>query len=127
MSYDHGAFRVRNREDAIKFYTEKLGFKLVSKTNADEVGEKNAFLEFNGARLEIIETLYEKYEPVKPKRPYCPHLCFETNDMDKTIKTLKENSIEIIDGLHEIPDSEKWIYFMDSDYNVLEYIQWLKK
>ena len=74
MSYDHGAFRVRNREDAIKFYTEKLGFKLVSKTNADEVGEKNAFLEFNGARLEIIETLYEKYEPVKPKRPYCPHL-----------------------------------------------------
>lgn len=127
MSYDHGAFRVRNREDAIKFYTEKLGFKLVSKTNADEVGEKNAFLEFNGARLEIIETLYEKYEPVKPKRPYCPHLWFETNDMDKTIKTLKENSIEIIDGLHEIPDSEKWIYFMDSDYNVLEYIQWLKK
>ena len=127
MSYDYGAFRVRNREDAIEFYTEKLWFKLVSKTNADEVGEKNAFLEFNGARLEIIETLYEKYEPVKPKRVYCPHLCFETNDMDKTIKILKENSIEIIDGPHEITNSEKWINFMDSDYNVLEYIQWLKK
>ena len=127
MAYDHGAFRVRNREEAIKFYTEKLGFKLLSKTDADSVGEKNAFLEFNGARLEIIETTYEKYEPVKPKRPYCPHLCFETNDMDKTIEILKCNNIEIIDGPNEIPNSEKWLYFMDLDYNVLEYIYWVKK
>ena len=124
MSYNHGAFRVRNREEAIKFYTEKLGFKLESKTDAIEIGERNAFLEFNGARLEIIETTYEKYDPIKPKRPYCPHLCFETDNIEKIIEELKSNNIEIIDGPNEIPGSEKWIYFMDLDYNVLEYIQW---
>lgn len=29
MAYDHGAFRVRNLENAIEFYTKKLGFKLL--------------------------------------------------------------------------------------------------
>ena len=127
MGYDHGAFRVRNREDAISFYTEKLGFKLVSRTDADEVGEKNAFLEYNGARLEIIETMYEKYEPKRPEKPYCPHLCFETDDMDGVIKTLTDNGIEILDGPNEIPGHERWIYFMDPDFNVLEYILWMNK
>ena len=26
MAYDHGAFRVRNLEDAVRFYCDKLGF-----------------------------------------------------------------------------------------------------
>lgn len=127
MAYDHGAFRVRNRENAIEFYTKKLGFQLVSKTDADNIGEKNAFLDYNGARLELIETTYEAYEPVRPQRPYCPHLCFETDDMDAVIQTLKENDIEIIDGPNEIPGSEQWLYFMDPDMNVLEYIYWVEK
>lgn len=32
MGYDHGAFRVKNREAAIEFYTKKMGFTLISKT-----------------------------------------------------------------------------------------------
>lgn len=29
MAYDHGAFRVRNLDDAIAFYTGKLGFRFL--------------------------------------------------------------------------------------------------
>ena len=39
----------------------------------------------------------------------------------------EKNNIEILDGPNEIPGSERWIYFMDSDLNVLEYIMWLDK
>ena len=127
MAYDHGAFRVKDREEAIKFYTEKLGFKLLSRTDADAVGEKNAFLEYNGARLELIQTTYEEYRPVMPRRPFCPHLCFETDDMDAIIRMLKQNGIQILDGPREIPGSEQWLYFMDPDLNVLEYIYWVQK
>lgn len=127
MAYDHGAFRVRNLEAAIRFYTEKLGFKLLFTNNSEQYGEKGAFLEYNGARLELLETIGVPYQPVMPERPYCPHLCFETDDMDKVIQTLRENDIRILDGPNEIHGSERWLYFMDPDLNVLEYIIWLDK
>ena len=127
MAYDHGAFRVRNLEDAIKFYTEKLGFQFLFYCGSEKFGEKGAFLSYHGARLELIETIGVPYEPTMPQRPYCPHLCFETEDMDQVIWTLQENGIPILDGPNEIPGSERWLYFMDPDYNVLEYIVWLDR
>ena len=127
MAYDHGAFRVRNLEEAIRFYTEKLGFKVLFQVGSEEFGERGVFLEYNGARLELIEKIGVPYEPVRLEPPYCPHLCFETDDMDAVIRILQENHIEILDGPNEIPDSEQWIYFMDPDMNVLEYIVWMNR
>lgn len=127
MAYDHGSFRVRNLAEAIRFYTEKLGFRFLFSVESEQFGEKGAFLEYNGARLELIETTGISWQPVMPERPYCPHLCFEVDDMDAVMKMLKENEITILDGPNEIPDSERWVYFMDPDYNVLEYIVWLNK
>lgn len=127
MAYDHGAFRVRNLEDAIRFYTEKLGFKLLRQSISEQYGERGAILEYNGARLELLESLGSTYCPVKPERPYCPHLCFETDDMDETVRRLEENGIPILDGPNEIPGRERWVYFTDPDWNVLEYIVWMDK
>ena len=76
MAYDHGSFRVRNLAEAIRFYTDKLGFRFLFAVESEQFGEKGAFLEYNGARLELIETIGISYQPVKPERPYCPHLCF---------------------------------------------------
>lgn len=124
MAYDHGAFRVRNLEDSIRFYTEKLGFRFLFKNDNEAHGERYAFLEYNGARLELIETVGRTYTPVMPEHPYCPHLCFQTDDVEGVLETLKRNGIPIIDGPNEIPGKEKWFYFIDPDYNVLEYIIW---
>ena len=82
MAYDHGAFRVKNLEEAIRFYTEKLGFTVLFQVGSEEFGERGVFLEYNGARLELIEKIGVPYEPVRPEPPYCPHLCFETDDME---------------------------------------------
>lgn len=127
MAYDHGAFRVKNLEEAIRFYTEKLGFRQLFTVDSQQFGERGVFLEYNGARLELIETIGVPYHPVMPERPYCPHLCFEADDMDEVIAMLEKYEIKILDGPNEIPGSERWLYFMDPDYNVLEYIVWLNK
>ena len=59
--------------------------------------------------------------------PFCPHLCFEAENMDSVLKMLRENELTILDGPNEIPNSEQWSYFADPDMNVLEYIVWLDK
>lgn len=127
MAYDHGAFRVKNLETSIRFYTEKLGFRFLFQNENPAHHEKYAFLEYDGARLELIETTDEIYDPVKPVKPFCPHLCFETTDMDAVLATLAKSGIELLDGPNEIPGSEKWLYFTDPDFNVLEFIIWYKK
>lgn len=124
MAYDHGAFRVKNLKDSIQFYTEKLGFKFLFQHDNQTHGEKYAFLEYNGARLELIETVGRTYTPTMPEHPFCPHLCFRTDDIDGVLETLSKNNIAIIDGPNEIPGKEKWFYFTDPDYNVLECIIW---
>mgnify|MGYP001024323529 CR=1 FL=1 len=127
MAYDHGAFRVRNLDDAIAFYTTKLGFKNLFSGENEKDAEKYAFLEYNGARLELIETVNRTYCPSTPEHPYCPHLCFDADNMDDVVKMLRENDLMILNGPNEIPGSEQWIYFADPDMNVLEYIVWLDK
>lgn len=127
MAYDHGAFRVSNLEKAIAFYTGKLGFRQLFLVDSEAFGERGVFLEYHGARLELIETIGVPYQPAVPARPYCPHLCFEADDMDEVLAVLRKHGIPILDGPNEIPGSEQWIYFTDPDGNVLEYIVWLDK
>jgi hypothetical protein len=70
-----------------------------------------------------------KNEYLKPeiRKPYCPHLAIEVDDMKLAFKSLKENKINIIRGPLKLKDEETWVYFSDPDNNILEYIQWHKK
>jgi catechol 2,3-dioxygenase-like lactoylglutathione lyase family enzyme len=122
---DHIALEVSDLERAIRFYTDKLGFTLKSKNINYEQQEAYCFLESEGTCLELISDLEKVYRENRTiQRPYCPHICFVTEDMGKCIENLRKNKIEIVHGPLEIPEEETWVYFADPDGNVLEYIQW---
>ncbi|GAG55188.1 unnamed protein product [marine sediment metagenome] len=127
MSFDHVAFQVSDMDSSISFYTQKLGFKLNFRSKNEEEKEEYAFLEYGNARLELIQDLKEEYKKPEIKKPYCPHLCLEVENMKQSIEKLKKNNIHIIRGPLEIKDEETWVYFSDPDNNVLEYIRWYRK
>ena len=127
MSFDHMAFQVSDMDSSISFYTQKLGFKLNFRSTNEEEKEEYAFLEHENARLELIKNLKEEYQKPEIKKPYCPHLCLEVENMKQSVETLKKDNIHIVRGPLEIKDEETWIYFSDPDNNVLEYIKWYRK
>ena len=127
MKFDHAAFQVSDIKRSIDFYVNKLGFKLLFSEVNKEEQEAFAFLVNGDARIELIQDLAEPYKIPAVKRPYCPHFCLETKDMNQTVKMLKGNNINIIRGPLEIKEEETWIYFSDPDNNVLEFIQWFHK
>ena len=127
MEMDHCGFQVKNMDDAIRFYTDKLLFKLDFRGVNDEEQEEYAFLSLGNARLELIQDLVNKYEPAEIKKPFCPHFCIEIDDMEKAVLDLKAKNIRILRGPLIIENGETWIYFADEDNNVLEYIQWFNK
>ncbi len=127
MQMDHCGFQVRNMDDAIKFYSEKLLFKLDHRAINAAEQEEYAFLSLGKARLELIQDLEKEYIPPAIKKPYCPHFCIEIDDMGKAVLNLQAMNIRIVKGPLKIDNEETWIYFADEDNNVLEYIQWFNK
>ena len=128
MKNDHIAFEVSNLDQSIRFYTQVLGLRVLSRNVSIEDQEEYAFLELTGANLELLQRLGG--EPfVKPtlKPPYCPHLALTIGDMAQTLKWIEGNCIPVIKGPLEIAGEVKWIYVSDPDNNVIEFIQWLKE
>ena len=124
---DHIALEVSNIDKAIDFYTIKLDFSLISRAVNEEQQEEYCFLESKGTSLELITDLKKNYKTKKKvERPYCPHICFATDNMEETVKDILAKDIKIIHGPMKIKDEETWVYFSDPDGNVLEYIHWYK-
>jgi len=127
MKTDHCAFQVKDMDKAILFYTEKLGFTLDFRGINEEEKEEYAFVSFGQAKLELIRDMVHEYELPIIKKPYCPHYCIEIEDMEAAVKALEDKNINIIRGPLKIEHEETWVYFVDEDNNVLEYIQWYNK
>jgi catechol 2,3-dioxygenase-like lactoylglutathione lyase family enzyme len=128
QAFDHVAFQVGDIDAAISFYVEQLGFTLKSKAVNEEEQEAYAFLTLEDLRLELLQDLkLETFQKPQVKPPYCPHLAIETDDMDGTVSRMRQAGLEILRGPLQIEGEETWVYFVDLDNNVLEYIQWFRK
>lgn len=128
LKFDHVAFQVREMDAALRWYTEKLGFSLSTRSVNPAEGEDYAILTLGEVRLELIQDL-RRPMPARgaPQPPYCPHLAIETDDMAGMVAMMKERGITILRGPLEIAGEETWLYFTDPDNNVLEFIQWYQK
>jgi lactoylglutathione lyase len=124
---DHCGFQVKDLDAAIKFYTEKLLFRLDYRAVNEKEQEEYAFLSLGKARLELIQDLVNEYEVPAIRKPYCPHFCIEIDNMEKALADLNARNIKIIKGPLLIENEETWVYFSDPDNNVLEFIQWFNK
>lgn len=124
---DHIALEVSDMDRAIAFYTTNLGFSFVSKAVNREQQESFCYLESEGTRLELICDLRKKAGGrKKPQRPFCPHVCFQTDNLTAAVDDLAAQGIEILHGPLEIRGEAAWVYFSDPDGNVLEYIEWYR-
>jgi len=122
---DHIAIEVSNMDTSCDFYVSVLGFMLTSRAVNEDEHEEYSFLELEGFHLELIRDQKKTYDrTAMPAKPYCPHIVFGTDDMTKTVEELTPMGVTIIAGPLEIENEETWVYFIDPDGNVPEYIQW---
>jgi lactoylglutathione lyase len=121
---DHVAIEVSSMDASIDFYTNILDFSFVSRAIDEKENEEYCYLETEGFSLELLCDLNKTVKPLKEiSRPYCPHICFATDNMSRTVAELKSKNIKIIHGPLLIEGEATWVYFADPDSNVLEYIQ----
>ena len=128
MKIDHFAFEVSDLDAALKFYVDKLGFKLECTFMDPQEHETLAVLEIAGGKLELIQVLNEnnqpqRFEPVTLRKHFCPHLALQAYDIEKTLTDIRRHRVALVRGPLEIPGIVKWFYVCDPDQNVIEFFQ----
>ena len=126
IKLDHVAVEVSNLEAAIDFYEQKIGLKFLFKKVDKAQGEAFAYLEMEGGRLELLQSLRLKKIRATENQTFCPHIAFASNDIYATEQQLRKKQVLILKEPMEFAGTVRWLYAADLDGNVLEFVQWLK-
>ncbi|MDH4223746.1 MAG: methylmalonyl-CoA epimerase [candidate division Zixibacteria bacterium] len=97
---EHIGIAVRSIEEATKFYRDLLGLKISEKIEVPKRKIRIAFVQLSGTKLELLESMeqgsgIDKF--IQNKGEGLHHICFETDDFDKTVNELKDKKAEFVD------------------------------
>ncbi|AZA74712.1 VOC family protein [Chryseobacterium indoltheticum] len=115
---DHLVLTVADTDKTIDFYTNILGFEVVT------FGNNRKALTFGNQKI----NLHQKEKEFEPKAEHpttgSADLCFiSETDIDDVLEELKHKNIEIIEGVVERTGAIgkiKSVYFRDPDLNLIE-------
>ncbi|RLG20998.1 methylmalonyl-CoA epimerase [Candidatus Micrarchaeota archaeon] len=97
---DHIAVAVPNVEEAARFYEEALGLKLGGVEVVEGMDTKVGFFQIGETRIELVEptkedTALDKF--LASRGPGIHHICFEVEDIEAALRTLKERGVRLVD------------------------------
>ena len=115
---DHLVLTVADIDKTIDFYTNILGFEVIT------FGNNRKALTFGNQKI----NLHQKEKEFEPKAEHpttgSADLCFiSETDIDEVLEELKQKNIEIIEGVVERTGAIgkiKSVYFRDPDLNLIE-------
>lgn len=125
----HAAFTVKNAEESMNWYKEKLGFEVIHRY--DRHGMEITQLKLDEVRIELF--CYK--EETKPLPAYrkklmddlhvigTKHLCIEVEDLDLMIKELKGKGVEFATELDTAGFGGRYIFIKDCNGILIELYQ----
>ncbi len=125
----HVAFTVKNTEESIKWYQDKLGFEVIHRY--DKHGMEITQLKLDDVRLELF--CYR--EDTKPLPDYrkelmddlhvmgTKHLCIEVDNLEQTIEALKQKGVEFSTEVDIAGFGGRYIFFKDCNGILIELYQ----
>ncbi|BFH73623.1 methylmalonyl-CoA epimerase [Sulfurisphaera javensis] len=105
QNIDHIGIAVENIEEAIKFYTEKLGMKLVHRETLEDRGLKVAFLTGKDGEtaIELLEPINHEdmnntvAKFIKNRGQGLHHLAVRVENIEASLKELESQGIQLVD------------------------------
>lgn len=122
MNVGFTTIAVKDLERSIKFYTEVIKLNEMMRFSPQK-GINIVFLkdEDNG-KIELIKYEQKSKIDVTVSTPIVS-IGFTVDNLDDSIKMLKEKNIEIIRGPIQTPDGQKFLFIKDPDGVEIEFIQ----
>jgi lactoylglutathione lyase len=117
----HTRMRVSDMDQTIKFYTEVLGLEVAERKTSPR-GSHLAFLKVPNSE-ELIELA--SFPPSGPVtvQPDLVHLAFEVDNLEETMRELKEKQVPITDGPTRSSSGNRFIFIDAPDGYEIELIE----
>lgn len=126
---NHVALTVKDTEESIKWYQEKLGFEVIYRYNKH--GMEIIQLKLDQVRIE----LFSYGENTKPLPDYrkelmddlhvigTKHLCIEVNNLDEIMEQLKEKGVEFVMDIDAAGFGGRYTFIKDPNGIIIELYQ----
>ncbi len=133
---DHVALTVKDLGEAVKFYSEVLGFQVLKVKEKPELGVAYALLQAGQAVLEIISPLKGKPLTQKPageglegvtaklcRRAGFNHISLRVENLEEACERLKGRGVKILMELKPGGGGSKLAFFTDPEGNLVELVE----
>ncbi|MDY6855011.1 MAG: methylmalonyl-CoA epimerase [Thermodesulfobacteriota bacterium] len=97
---DHIGIAVKSSDPVLKFYEDVLGIKSVGSETVEEQKAKTVFLPIGDSEVELVESTspdgaIAKF--IEKRGEGVQHICFRVENIEESLKELKEKGIRLID------------------------------
>jgi methylmalonyl-CoA/ethylmalonyl-CoA epimerase len=96
---DHIAIVVEDIDEALKFWRDALGLKLLQVEEVSEQESIVAFLPVGGSEIELVKPTSQESgvaRYLQKRGPGMHHICFEVDDIQATLESLKQKGVRLI-------------------------------
>jgi methylmalonyl-CoA/ethylmalonyl-CoA epimerase len=111
---DHVAVAVKDMEEALTFYTQILGMKVVHREDVPEVGARTAFVACGDTQIELIAPLSgsgRMAEYMAERGEGLHHICLETDDIRADLRDLVRKGAEVVDPVPKVSEVDYYAFF----------------
>ncbi len=96
----HVGIAVHDLDEALKFYRDTLGLHVHARETVEDQGVRAALLTIGESEIELLEptspdSAVGKF--LERKGEGLHHICFQTEDVDGELETLKEKEVPLVD------------------------------
>ncbi|MPZ23152.1 MAG: methylmalonyl-CoA epimerase [Dehalococcoidia bacterium] len=95
----HVGIVVRSIDEATSIYGGVLGLEKTKDETIEEQGVRAVLLKLGDDEIELLEPVKEGTGVARflERQGGLHHVCFETDDIERELQTLKDNEVELID------------------------------
>lgn len=115
MKLAHIGIAVKSIEERLKIWRDILGLKVETVKEVPQHKLKIALLDLGGIKIELLEPLTEDSTVkkfIEKRGEGIHHLCFEVQDVVKTLQNLKSQGIKLIDKVPRKGAEDELIAFI---------------